>query len=249
MDAFEALARGYASDDDPQLPSEYCCFGCKETMVRGGQWHRCHKCGQPVHSWPQCDFVYQGEQDDQHVCHTCHQGGADKGKGRASPVPALSIPVSPSRVQGAQALLHLHGDAGGSVKPPSSQHDTQPFKSRPFIAPTAPPRPHLRHTPRPDSELLEPPAEGSAWTWNPEIVNADGANAAPNAVRNACQEENSEHSILRGHCSVHQQRLIQQNKYQIFPGVDRAEAMQMAEQLSAWMESVKCHSTSAATAH
>jgi len=135
------------------------------------------------------------------------------------------------------------------VKPPSSQHDTQPFKSRPFIAPTAPPRPHLRHTPRPDSELLEPPAEGSAWTWNPEIVNADGANAAPNAVRNVCQEENSEHSILRGHCSVHQQRLIQQNKYQIFPGVDRAEAMQMAEQLSAWMESVKCHSTSAATAH
>ena len=120
------------------------------------------------------------------------------------------------------------------MKPPSSQHDTQPFKSRPFIAPTAPPRPHLRHTPRPDSELLEPPAEGSAWTWNPEIVNADGANAAPNAVRNVCQEENSEHSILRGHCSVHQQRLIQQNKYQIFPGVDRAEAMQMAEQLSAW---------------
>ena len=135
------------------------------------------------------------------------------------------------------------------MKPPSSQHDTQPFKSRPFIAPTAPPRPHLRHTPRPDSELLEPPAEGSAWTWNPEIVNADGANAAPNAVRNACQEENSEHSILRGHCSVHQQRLIQQNKYQIFTGVDRAEAMQMAEQLSAWMESVKCHSTSDATAH
>ena len=79
-------------------------------------------------------------------------------------------------------------------------------------------------------------------------MGADGNNAAPNGIRTVCKEENATYDFVRGHCSVHLQRTWQQKKQDLFPNNSRADATLFAENMSSWMEQVKCHSATVATA-
>jgi hypothetical protein len=131
----------------------------------------------------------------------------------------------------------------------------KPRMSRPFI-PVLPASSHKVHagrlayifTVRPAAEVLQPPAIGTMWTWTPQVVGADGNEAAPNGIRTVCTEENATYECVRGHCSVHLQRTWQQKKQDLFPNNSRADATQFAENMSSWMEQVKCHSATVATA-
>ena len=93
--------------------------------------------------------------------------------------------------------------------------------------PVAVSRPHARHTPRDKADLLPPPPRGTEWRWEPTHINADGADAGPNGIKQVLQEAASAAAgasaqpalkILRGHCHVHVKRDVQQNKHRVFNG-------------------------------
>ena len=58
--------------------------------------------------------------------------------------------------------------------------------------PSAPPLP--KDTPRTASAMLPPPPVGAQWRWNSRRINADGAEAGPNAVIKVNGEQNAESS-------------------------------------------------------
>ena len=109
------------------------------------------------------------------------------------------------------------------------------------------PRVAAVHTPRPQYALLPPPAAGTTWSWQPEIIGADGADAGPNGIIETVRQDNSEYNPIRGHCSVHKKRNVQQNKTKIFEGEHDAKESK-ANALTTLMEDVKSHSITIALA-
>ena len=79
-------------------------------------------------------------------------------------------------------------------------------------------RMHARHTPRTETGMYNPPPVGTDWTWNPDIIGADGAEAGPNGIDSVCKETDASYDPKRGHCSVHVERAVQQNKHNVFTG-------------------------------
>ena len=82
-------------------------------------------------------------------------------------------------------------------------------------------REHARLTPRTESGMYKPPPVGADWTWNPRIIGADGAEDGPNGIATVCKETDASYVPNRGHCSVHEQRNVQQNienKHNVFTG-------------------------------
>ena len=109
------------------------------------------------------------------------------------------------------------------------------------------PRVAAVHTPRPQYALLPPPAAGTTWSWQPEIIGADGADAGPNGIIETVRQDNSAYNPIRGHCSVHKKRNVQQNKTRIFQG-DHDAKESKANALTTLMEDVKSHSITIALA-
>ena len=187
--------------------------------------------------------------------------------------PVQAVPCSPESTDAASALLQLGApvEDGQDIPEQMYQLDAvctpvnaveiggaspqKPCKSRPYIpvVPASSPKKFTGRlsyifTERPAAELLQPPAFGTVWTWNPEVVGADGNDAAPNGIDAVCKEDNATYDFVRGHCSVHLQRTWQQRKHDLFPGNSKADASTLAENMSSWMEQVKCHSATVATA-
>ena len=73
-------------------------------------------------------------------------------------------------------------------------------------------RPSAVHTPRTD--FVQPPPVGTVWTWRPQRVGADGADAGPNAIVEVFALKEGEY--VREHCSVHVQRANMQSKHKNF---------------------------------
>jgi hypothetical protein len=91
-------------------------------------------------------------------------------------------------------------------------------QSSPAFNTTVPIRPHARDTPRAESDLLKPPPVGTKWHWQPAMCNADGANAGPKRINNICLVTDPLYTHVRGHCSVHVKRDIQQQRHAVFEG-------------------------------
>lgn len=109
----------------------------------------------------------------------------------------------------------------------------------------AAPRAHARDTPR--TQVLMPPPIGSTWSWTPEVIGADGAEAGPNGIMAVVSETLDGYSPVRGHCSVHVTRNMQQNKHRVLEGVP-SEKDKIANRVCSMMEQVKCHSMTIALA-
>ena len=90
-------------------------------------------------------------------------------------------------------------------------------------------RPSAVHTPRTD--FVQPPPVGTVWTWRPQRVGADGADAGPNAIVEVFALKEGEY--VREHCSVHVQRANMQSKHKNFADP------QLAGQLNAYLEMLK----------
>ena len=101
---------------------------------------------------------------------------------------------------------------------------------------------HARDKPRAAEDLFDPPPSGTVWEYSPFHVNADGADAGPKAIKEVCLETNEAYEQNRGHCSVHEQRNVQQKKYEIFNGDSDAQK-RSASVVNAMLEQVKDHST------
>ena len=99
---------------------------------------------------------------------------------------------------------------------------------------------------RDDSQLLDPPPPGSTWTWQPDVITADGANAGPNAIRAVCLESDPAYDPLRVHCHVHLKRDVQQNKHDLFKNscTDTASVKDCASATTTMIEQVKSNSIS-----
>ena len=102
-------------------------------------------------------------------------------------------------------------------------------------------RMHARHTPRTETGMYNPPPVGTDWTWNPDIIGADGAEAGPNGINSVCKETDASYDPKRGHCSVHVERAVQQNKHNVFTG-ETQQKEEMASTVTSMMEKVKNHS-------
>ena len=215
-----------------------------------GNWHKCHLCKEPVHNRLFCKFVHEGEDDEHHVCDACHQVGKDQGQ-RAP---------SPGRMAAAQLLVNFGSPGHERDIAPSDKDVLDPVQRGKHVSMFArvakvplpeqagnPPRVAAVHTPRPEYALLPPPAPGTTWSWQPEIIGADGADAGPNGIIQTVKQENPEYNPIRGHCSVHKKRNVQQNKTKIFEGAHH-EKESKANALTTLMEQVKSHSITVALA-
>ena len=96
---------------------------------------------------------------------------------------------------------------------------------------------HALDSPRASADQFAPPPVGTWWSWEPDVINADGADAGPNGVKKVVREKNPDYEPTRGHCSVHVERNVQQQKHKIFNGDSDAREKsagvvnQMLEQL------------------
>ena len=106
-------------------------------------------------------------------------------------------------------------------------------------------RGHARDTPR--TQVLMPPPTGSTWSWTPLVIGADGAEAGPNGIMTVVSETLDGYCPVRGHCSVHVKRNMQQNKHKVLEG-EPSEKEKIANTLCSMMEQVKCHSMTIALA-
>ena len=163
----------------------------------------------------------------------------------AVPAALTSPPGSPSIRNAAQALVQFSQGAAHQV---TAQHKPRP---RLVVPPTGTSSAstatiHMRDTPRDDSQLLDPPPPGSTWTWQPDVITADGANAGPNAIRAVCLESDPAYDPLRVHCHVHLKRDVQQNKHDLFKNscTDTASVKDCASATTTMIEQVKSNSIS-----
>ena len=108
----------------------------------------------------------------------------------------------------------------------------------------------MRDTPRDASQLLDPPPRGTIWTYQTDVITADGANAGPNAICKVCLESDSSYKALRGHCHVHLKRDVQTNKYDLFNDscTNTAAVKACADETTNMIEEVKSNSVSMETA-
>ena len=249
-----------------------CCAGCNSTKDMGHSWHRCHQCKQPVHSRFACHLVHQGEEEEDHVCDACHRAGKDKGQRPPSPASKDDAQLLVDCVTAGEgrnmSLAEKDGGhaglAGGAVGLPSSSSlggrvmaRVEPAESMFKMPASVPlplrdeqgtrPRVAAKDTPRPEHALLAPPAVGTTWSFQPQVIGADGADAGPNGIIETVRKHNAAYKPLRGHCSVHKKRNIQQNKGKIFQG-DHEEKESKANTLTTLMEQVKSHSITVALA-
>ena len=161
----------------------------------------------------------------------------------AVPAVLISPPGSPSTRNAAQPLVQFSQRAAHQV---TAQHQPRP---RLVVPPTGTSSAstatiHMRDTPRDDSQLRDPPPPGSTWTWQPDVITADGANAGPNAIRAVCLESDPAYDPLRVHCHVHLKRDVQQNKHDLFKNscTDTASVKESASATTTMIEQVKSNS-------
>ena len=115
-----------------------------------------------------------------------------------------------------------------------------PSQPDPGVVEHALPRDHARDTPR--TQVLMPPPRGSlTWTWTPAVIGADGADAGPNGILEVMSETVHDYDPVRGHCSVHVKRNMQQNKHKVLQG-QASDKEKIANTICSMMEQVKCHS-------
>jgi hypothetical protein len=158
-------------------------------------------------------------------------------------VPAASPPGSPSTRLGAQTLVQF---ALGTAHQAAAQHQPRPRLVVPpagaSSASTA--TTHMRDAPRDESQLLDPPPPASTWTWQPDVITADGANAGPNAIRAVCLESDPEYDPLRVHCHVHLKRDVHQNKHDLFKNscADTTAVKDCSNATTSMIEQVKSNS-------
>ena len=100
-------------------------------------------------------------------------------------------------------------------------------------------RGHARDIPR--TQVLMPPPTGSTWSWTPLVIGADGAEAGPNGIMAVVSETVEGYCPVRGHCSVHVKRNMQQNKHKVLEG-EPSEKEKIANTICSMMEQVKSHS-------
>ena len=236
--------------------SKRVCAGCGEAMPAAEGWHKCSKCKAPVHSHITCSKVHSDPCDEEsHICDSCFVGSKEQ---PGSPTSASS----PGEVAAAGMLLSLAAAASGedaarksaaasetsdvgirtSLIASQGTSGTASSCSRPvIISQSGQTREHARHTPRTESGMYKPPPVGADWTWNPRIIGADGAEAGPNGIATVCKETDASYVPHRGHCSVHEQRNVQQNKHNVFTGESKQKE-EMAVTVTSMMEKVKNHS-------
>ena len=236
--------------------SKRVCAGCGEAMPAAEGWHKCSKCKAPVHSHITCSKVHSDPCDERsHICDSCFVGSKEQ---PGSPTSASS----PEKVAAAGMLLSLAATASGedaarksaaasktsdvgirtSLIASQGTSGTASSCSRPvIISQPGQTREHARHTPRTESGMCKPPPVGADWTWNPLIIGADGAEAGPNGIATVCKETDASYVPNRGHCSVHEQRNVQQNKHNVFTGESKQKE-EMAVTVTSMMEKVKNHS-------
>ena len=218
------------------------CAGCKGTdhMAAKDNFHKCRVCTQPVHSYIVCQFVHQGEEEGHHVCEACHTVVDGKGKRAISPACLADAQLLVDVGSGGQGRNSLAAGAKAPVQPAASIFHSAARISKPNQHGIQP-RVAAVHTPRPQHALLQAPPVGTTWVWEPQIISADGADAGPNGVIDTVRQGNAAYNPLRGHCSVHKQRNVQQNRTKIFQG-DHDEKESKSSALTTLMEQVKAHS-------
>ena len=193
--------------------------------------------------------------EESHICDSCFVGSKEQ---PGSPTSASS----PGEVAAAGMLLSLAAAASGedaarksaaasetsdvgirtSLIASQGTSGTASSCSRPvIISQSGQTREHARHTPRTESGMYKPPPVGADWTWNPRIIGADGAEDGPNGIATVCKETDASYDPKRGHCSVHVERAVQQNKHNVFTG-ETQQKEEMASTVTSMMEKVKNHS-------
>jgi len=157
---------------------------------------------------------------------------------------AAVVPLALGRVLGLEPMR-----IGGSLKrAPSRSLQLDAAEAAPIMAAsssTSAPGPafvHALDTPRAAADLFAPPPLGTRWRFEPDVINADGADAGPNGVKKVVRENNPDYAPNRGHCSVHVQRNVQQQKHKIFSG-DSAAHERSAGVVNQMLEQLKDYST------
>ena len=159
-----------------------------------------------------------------------------------APLPGGEVGVQPAG-QAHRGLQSMQGSGGLKRRPvralqlgesasTSTEHLTT--AQQPFL--------HARDTPRAAEDLFAPPRSGTVWVYSASHVNADGADAGPNAIKEVCLETDKDYVQNRGHCSVHEQRNVQQKKHEIFNG-DSDAHKRSARVVNGMLEQLKDHST------